>query len=78
MAPAGGKNGSSDMDLDPTFLMLSLIPGGIGFVLFMYGRKADRWPQLVTGLAFTLYPYFTGGTTRWQVSVCSSAACCVS
>ncbi len=42
MAPAGGKNGSSGMDLDPTFLMFSLIPGGIGFVLFMYGRKADR------------------------------------
>ena len=28
MAPAGGKNGSSGMNLDPTFLMFSLIPGG--------------------------------------------------
>ena len=51
------------MDFDPTFLILSLIPSGIGFVLFMYGRKTNRWPQLVTGLAFMVYPYFTGGAT---------------
>jgi hypothetical protein len=51
------------MDFDPTLLMLSLIPSGIGFVLFMYGRKTDRWPQLVTGLALMAYPYFTGTVT---------------
>ena len=47
------------MTLDPTWLFLSLIPGGIGFVLFMWGKKQDRWPQLVTGLALMVYPYFT-------------------
>lgn len=51
------------MDFAPTFLMLSLIPSGIGFVLFVYGRKAARWPQLMTGLMFMLYPYCTSGTT---------------
>lgn len=51
------------MGLDPTLLMLSLIPSGIGFVLFMYGRKAQRWPQIVAGLAFMVYPYFTGSIT---------------
>ena len=50
------------MDFDPTLLMLSVIPSGIGFVLFMYGRKSDRWPQLVTGILFMVYPYFTGST----------------
>jgi hypothetical protein len=48
------------MDFDPAVLLLSLIPSGIGFVLFKYGRKSDRWPHLVTGIAFMAYPYFTG------------------
>jgi hypothetical protein len=46
------------MNFDPTWLFLSLIPGGIGFVLFVYGRKQQRWPQLVGGLIFMIYPYF--------------------
>ena len=50
------------MNIDPTFLLLSLIPSGIGFVLFRYGKKAERWPQLLGGLVFMVYPYFTGGT----------------
>jgi hypothetical protein len=45
------------MTLDPTWLFLSLIPGGIGFVLFVYGKKQERWPQLVAGLLFMAYPY---------------------
>lgn len=47
------------MTIDPTWLFLSLIPGGIGFVLFVYGRKQQRWAQLVGGLLFMVYPYFT-------------------
>ena len=43
---------------DPTLLFLSLITGGIGFVLFVYGKKQARWPQLVAGLALMIYPYF--------------------
>jgi len=57
------ENCGSRMNIDPTFLFLSLIPSGIGFVLFRYGKKADRWPQLVGGLMFMLYPYFTGSTS---------------
>jgi hypothetical protein len=33
-------------------------PSGIGFVLFMYGRKQQRWPQLVAGILLMIYPYF--------------------
>jgi hypothetical protein len=49
------------MTLDPTWLFLSLIAGAIGFVLFAYGKKHQRWPQLVAGLLFMVYPYFTPG-----------------
>jgi hypothetical protein len=45
------------MSLDPTWLFLSLIPGGIGFVLLVYGKKYGRWPYMVAGLAFMAYPY---------------------
>jgi len=39
-------------------LLLSLIPGGVGFVLFVYGKKQQRWPQLIAGLVMMVYPYF--------------------
>jgi hypothetical protein len=47
------------VNFDPTWLFLSMIPGGIGFVLFVYGKKQQRLPQLLGGLAFMIYPYFT-------------------
>ena len=46
------------MSLDPTWLFLSLIPGGIGFVLLVYGKKQGRVVHIVAGLAFMVYPYF--------------------
>ena len=49
------------MNFDPTWLLVSLIPGGIGFVLFVYGKKQQRWPHLAAGLLFVVYPYFTTG-----------------
>jgi len=49
------------MTFDPTWLFVSLIPGGAGFVLFVYGRKQQRWPHLAAGLLFMVYPYFTTG-----------------
>lgn len=51
------------MTLDPAWLMLSLIPGGAGFVLFVYGKKQQRWPQLVAGLVMMVYPYFATTVT---------------
>jgi hypothetical protein len=46
------------MSFDPTWLFLSLIPGGIGLVLSVYGKKQQRWPHMIAGLAFMAYPYF--------------------
>jgi hypothetical protein len=51
------------MTLDPTWLFLSLIPGGIGFVLFSYGRKQERWAHVGAGMVFMVYPYFTPSAT---------------
>lgn len=45
------------MTLDPTWLFLSLIPSGVGFVLFVYGKKQARIPQMVFGLLLMAYPY---------------------
>lgn len=50
--------GETPMNLDPAWLLVSLIPGGVGLVLLVYGKKQQRWPQLVAGLAMLVYPYF--------------------
>jgi hypothetical protein len=47
------------MNLDPAWLALSLITGAIGLGLFIYGKRASRWPHAVVGLLFMVYPYFT-------------------
>jgi hypothetical protein len=47
------------MSFDPTWLFVSLIPSGIGLVLFVYGKKQERWPHLAAGLLLMAYPYFT-------------------
>jgi hypothetical protein len=31
------------MSVDPSMMFLSLIPGGIGFVLLVHGKKQGRW-----------------------------------
>jgi hypothetical protein len=63
------------MSLDPTWLFMSLIPSGIGFVLFVYGKKQARWPHLAAGLLLMVYPYFTPGlgslVTAGVVIVCA-------
>ena len=55
------------MTFDPTWLFLSLIPSGIGFVLMVYGKKQGRWPQLAGGIALTVYPYFATTVTSLVV-----------
>jgi hypothetical protein len=48
----------ANMSFDAGTLFLSLITGGIGLVLFVYGKKQERWPQLAAGIALMVYPYF--------------------
>jgi hypothetical protein len=46
---------------DSTSLFLSLITGGVGFVLMAYARKTQSWPFFVGGLLYIVYPYFVDG-----------------
>ena len=59
------------MNFDADWLILSLIPGGIGFVLLAYGKKAGRWPHALAGVLFLAYPYFTD--TIWSLVGVGSA-----
>ena len=55
------------MSLDPALLFLSLITSGIGLVLFVYGKKQERWPHLVAGLLLMAYPYVVSTATMTVV-----------
>jgi len=46
------------MDLSVGGLMLSMLIGSVGVVLFLYGKKQVRIPHLVAGVALMAYPYF--------------------
>ena len=43
------------MTFDPTLLFLSLVTSGVGFVLFVYGKKQQRGPQRAAGLVPMIY-----------------------
>ena len=61
------------MNIDPTWIFLSLIPGGLGFVLFIYGKKQSRWPQMIAGLLLMGYPYLA--TTATSLTVIGVLIC---
>lgn len=52
---------------DATTLFLSLITGGIGFVLMAYAKKTHSWPHFVAGVAYLAYPYFVGSAIAFTV-----------
>lgn len=52
------------LDITPTGLFVNLVLGSIGLGLFMYGRKADRYPQMGAGAVLMVYPYFVSDTTQ--------------
>jgi hypothetical protein len=46
------------MDIDTGSLVASLIVSAIGFVVFTYGKRLQRVPQIVIGLVLMAFPYF--------------------
>lgn len=52
------------IDLDPGGIFLELIVGSVGLALFVYGKKAERWPHLGAGLLLMVYPYFVSGAIQ--------------
>ncbi len=49
------------MDLSASGLLSSLLVSSVGYVLFHYGRKSVRTPQLVSGLVLMVFPAFVSG-----------------
>jgi hypothetical protein len=49
------------MDLENSSLIASLIVSSIGFVVFGYGKRQHRVPQIVAGLVLMAFPYFVPG-----------------
>ncbi len=55
-------------DFSPTAIFISLVAGIVGGAFFMYGKKQQRLPQVVGGIALMVYPYFvTSGA--WMIVV---------
>ena len=50
-----------NMDFDANSLLASLLVSSIGFVLFVYGKKMARLPQLAVGMLLMVFPYFVSG-----------------
>lgn len=46
------------MSFDPWWITVELLISGAGFVLFTYGRRQERLPQLLGGLACMVVPFF--------------------
>lgn len=49
------------MDLSAGTMFASLFVSALGIGLFIYGKKQIRPPQLVTGIALSVSPYFVSG-----------------
>ncbi len=47
------------LNLDPWYLVLSLVFSTIGFGYFRYGKRQGASLPLIVGVALMVYPYFT-------------------
>ena len=56
------------VDFSAPSLFASLLIGSLGMVLFVYGKRMERLPQLVVGLILMVYPYFVGDVT-WMIGI---------
>lgn len=46
------------MDFSAGSLAAGFLVSGVGFVLFKYGRKMSRGPQVLVGIVLMVFPYF--------------------
>jgi hypothetical protein len=49
------------MDLDANGMLASLLVSTVGLGFFVFGKKQQRAPQLVVGLALMVFPCFVSG-----------------
>ncbi len=73
-ADAPGRPGATtDLTLDPWFLLLSLGLSSAGVVLFIYGKKQARIPYIAAGVLLIVCPYAT--TTILALVLVGAAIC---
>jgi hypothetical protein len=56
------------MEFTAGSLFASLIIGSIGVGLFLYGKRQERWPQLIAGIVLSVFPYFIA-SAGWMVGI---------
>lgn len=56
------------MDFSAGSLFASLLIGSVGLVLFVYGKRMERLPQLIAGALLMVYPYFISDVA-WMIGV---------
>jgi hypothetical protein len=56
------------MDFTMGWLLMSSLVSTIGLALFVYGKKQLRTPQLLTGIALMVFPYFVAGA-GWMAGI---------
>jgi len=63
------------MDFSPEGLWASVVIGSLGMGVFLYGKRQERMPQLLGGLALIVYPYLvSGGRATWAIGAAIVAA----
>jgi hypothetical protein len=56
------------VQLDASSIIAGLGVSSVGFVLFKYGRKQQRPPQMLGGLLLMVFPYFIPSVV-WMLAV---------
>jgi hypothetical protein len=56
------------MDIDASSLIAGLFVSSVGYVLFSYGRKMSRPPQMLGGLILMVFPYVVPGVL-WMLAI---------
>lgn len=56
------------MDFSVGSVFASLIVSTAGFGLFRYGKRAEREPQFIAGIALMVFPMFVPGVA-WMVTI---------
>ncbi len=56
------------MNINPTWLLLSLVISAVGMGLFIYGKKQSRIPHLVAGLILMIYTYVVT-SALWMILI---------
>ena len=59
--------------MDLTSLVAGFFVSSVGYVLFSYGRKLSRPPQLVGGLILMVFPYFVP-SVPWMLLIAALLA----